>query len=55
MKGVPVLCGAGVHTQEDVRKAVELGAQGILVASGVVNAKDPEKVLTELMRGLSRN
>jgi len=55
VKGVPVLCGAGVHTQEDVRKAVELGAQGILVASGVVNAKDPEKVLTELMRGLSRN
>jgi triosephosphate isomerase len=49
---VPVLCGAGIHTREDVRKAVDLGTVGVLVASGVVLAKDPEKVLKELVLGL---
>ena len=51
--GVPVLCGAGVKTQADVAKAMELGAAGILLASGVVKAEDPGAVLTELVRGLS--
>lgn len=51
--GVPVLCGAGVKTRADVEKAMELGAAGILLASGVVKAKDPGAVLTELVRGLS--
>ena len=45
---VPVLCGAGVTKGADVKKAIELGAEGVLVASGVVKAKDPEKVLKEL-------
>jgi len=54
-KELPVLCGAGIHTREDVQTAAQLGVQGILVASGVVNAKDPAKVLTELVRGLKRN
>lgn len=49
----PVICGAGIHRKEDVEKAVELGAQGILVASGVVKARNPSKVLTQLVRGLS--
>jgi len=49
---VPVLCGAGVKTGEDVKKAIELGADGILIASGVVKAEDPEKVLTELAEAL---
>jgi triosephosphate isomerase len=45
---VPVLCGAGVHTGEDVKIAMKLGAKGVLVASGVVKAKNPAKVLKEL-------
>src|SRR3989338_2279677 len=45
VKRIPVLCGAGIHSREDVRKAFELGAKGILVASGVVLAKNKEKVL----------
>ena len=49
---IPVLCGAGVKTGEDVKKAIELGAKGVLVASGVVKAKDPAKALEELARGL---
>jgi len=49
---IPVLCGAGVKSQEDVRKAIELGAMGVLLASGVTKAKDPEAVIRDLMKGL---
>ncbi len=44
---VKVLCGAGITTGEDVKKAIELGTHGILVASGVVKAADPRKVLAD--------
>ena len=47
---IPVLCGAGVKTGEDVRAALELGAKGVLLASGVVKASDPEAVLRDLVR-----
>ncbi len=47
---VKVLCGAGITTGEDVRKALELGTVGILVASGVVKAENPEKILTEFAK-----
>ena len=46
---VPVLVGAGVKTGEDVRIAMELGAKGVLLASGVTKAKNPEKVLRDLI------
>ncbi|MFH1916922.1 MAG: triose-phosphate isomerase [Nanoarchaeota archaeon] len=46
---IPVLCGAGVKTKEDVKRALELGAQGILLASGIVKAEDPEKILFEMV------
>ncbi|HUT81779.1 MAG TPA: triose-phosphate isomerase [Candidatus Bathyarchaeia archaeon] len=42
------LCGAGITNNSDVKKALELGTKGILVASGVVKAKDPEQILTEM-------
>jgi triosephosphate isomerase len=48
---VPVLCGAGIHKKEDVKRAYELGVSGILVASGVVNAKNPAKALKALLSG----
>lgn len=46
---IPVLCGAGVKTGEDVRRALELGTKGVLVASGVVKARDAKKSLEELV------
>lgn len=49
---IPVLCGAGVKTGEDVAKALELGAKGVLLASGVVKAKDPKAALQGLIRFL---
>ncbi len=48
-KDTLVLCGAGVKTGEDVRTAIELGADGVLLASGVVKAKDPKAVLLDLV------
>ena len=47
-----VLCGAGIKSGEDVRKAIELGAEGILVASGVVKAKDKEKIIREMAEAM---
>jgi triosephosphate isomerase len=42
---VVVLCGAGITTGGDVAAALNLGTKGVLVASGIVKAKDPRKVL----------
>jgi len=44
---VVILCGAGISHGEDVAAALRLGTQGVLVASGVVKAKDPYTVLCE--------
>ena len=37
---VGVLCGAGITHGEDLRAALELGSQGVLLASGIIKAKD---------------
>ena len=50
--GVKVLCGAGVKNGEDVRMAIELGAEGVLLASGVVKAADQKAVLLDLVSGI---
>ena len=49
----PVLCGAGVSNASDVKKAVELGAKGVLLASAYVKAKDPKKLLTEMAESIA--
>ncbi len=49
---IHVLCGAGVSTGEDVRKAIELGAEGCLVASAIVNSEDPLKIISDMAGNL---
>jgi triosephosphate isomerase len=49
---VTILCGAGITTGEDVAKALELGTEGVLVASGIVKAKDPHRVLLEFAQSI---
>ncbi len=44
---VVILCGAGISRGEDVSAALRLGAQGVLVASGVVKAKNPYETMLE--------
>lgn len=54
IKDIPILCGAGIKTAEDVRKAVQLGVKGILVASGVTLAQHPEAVLQDFARAFQK-
>ncbi|MCC7572342.1 MAG: triose-phosphate isomerase [Candidatus Methanofastidiosum sp.] len=51
---VKVLCGAGVKNGKDVNKALELGAEGVLLASGVTKAKNPLSILEDLAKGAIR-
>jgi triosephosphate isomerase len=44
----PILIGAGVHSAEDVKVGLKLGAKGILVATDVVLAENPEEELRKL-------
>lgn len=44
-----ILVGAGIKTVEDIKISLELGAIGVLVASGVVKDKDPGAVVTQFL------
>jgi triosephosphate isomerase len=44
----PVLIGAGVHSEADVKAGLEYGAVGILLATDVVLAENPEIELRKL-------
>ena len=46
-----VLCGAGIRTGADVRRALELGAEGVLVASAIALAPRPRAALEKLLSG----
>ena len=47
-----LLCGAGIVSGKDVARAKELGSKGILVASGIVKARNWEKVIDEFSSAL---
>lgn len=47
---IKVLCGAGITTGKDVKKAIKLGTLGVVVSSGIVKAKNPKKVLIEFAK-----
>ena len=44
-----LLCGAGVHSQQDVGQALMLGAKGVLIGHAVPKAKNPAKFLREML------
>ncbi|MDO8488013.1 MAG: triose-phosphate isomerase [bacterium] len=48
LAAMPIIIGAGIHSAVDVKAGLEFGAKGILVATDVVLAEDPEKDLREL-------
>jgi triosephosphate isomerase (TIM) len=50
-----LLCGAGIVTGDDVSRALELGAYGILVASGIVKAKNWEKTIDEFALAFTKS
>lgn len=51
---VIVLCGAGITTGEDVASALKLGTKGVLVASGIVKAKDQYKALLDFAEAITK-
>lgn len=51
-RSISVLCGAGIKNGMDVKAAMDLGADGVLLASGVVKAKDPRAVIEDLVKHL---
>jgi len=47
-----LLCGAGIVSGNDVKRAKELGAEGILVASGIIKAKNWPKIINEFSNAM---
>jgi len=51
---VIILCGAGITKGADVKAALKLGTEGILIASGVVKAKDQYTALLDLAEAMMK-
>jgi triosephosphate isomerase len=49
-RGIIPLCGAGISNGDDVRTAIQLGCKGVLLASAVANAKNPRRILIDLVK-----
>ena len=49
-----LLCGAGIVSGKDVSKAMQLGANGILVASGIVKARNWNAIVEEFAKAISK-
>ena len=47
-----LLCGAGIVTVNDVTRANELGSKGILVASGIIKARNWERIIDNFSKAL---
>ncbi|MCL5090670.1 MAG: triose-phosphate isomerase [Patescibacteria group bacterium] len=47
---IPLIVGSGIHKAEDLLKAKELGATGVLISSAVVLAEDPKNMLLGLLK-----
>ena len=45
-----LIVGAGIHSKEDVKKALESGAKGILISSAIIKSKDPRKLIKDLIK-----
>jgi triosephosphate isomerase len=51
---VVILCGAGITKGEDVAAALELGTEGVLVASGIVKARNVYKALLDFAEAITK-
>ena len=49
---VIILCGAGITSGGDVSAALRLGTEGVLVASGIVKAKNPYRVMLDFAEAI---
>lgn len=51
---IMILCGAGVTTPTDAGKAVDLGCEGVLLASAVVLSKTPGKLAKQMLAEMKK-
>ncbi len=51
-RDIVVLAGAGISSRDDVEKALRLGSEGVLVASAIMKARDPGKVIEEFAQAM---
>jgi triosephosphate isomerase len=49
---ITILCGAGITRGADVAAALQLGTEGVLIASGIVKAADRRAALLDLVAPL---
>jgi triosephosphate isomerase len=49
--GLPLVVGAGIHSQEDIRVSLSKGAVGVAVATNIVKAEDPRREILNLTEG----
>jgi triosephosphate isomerase (TIM) len=47
-----LLCGAGIVSGEDVKQSMILGSKGILVASGIIKAKNWQKIIEDFAKAM---
>jgi len=47
-----VLAGAGISTKEDASRAIELGAEGVLVSSAIMLSREPGRSIAEFAEAL---
>lgn len=52
--GTAILTGAGITSGEDAAAAIRLGTIGVLVASAVMKAQDPQQKMHELAEALAK-
>ena len=50
-----LLCGAGIVSGDDVARAMQLGANGILVASGIIKSKNWSHIIEEFAKAILKN
>lgn len=50
--GVPIIVDAGVGTASDVTIAMELGAEGVLLNTGIAGAKDPVQMARAMQHAI---
>ena len=44
-----LLCGAGIHSKEDVGQSLLLGTEGILIGHAIPKAKNPKEFLEKML------
>lgn len=53
-KEIVILAGAGISSKEDAYRAIELGSEGILVASAIMLSSSPDKAISEMAESILR-